>query len=100
MIGAATGFTGAALAMIAITAAEVVFNPAHQTAIAEAADPKRRGRAYGVTGFVQMVGIAMAPLFGGLLFDTIGDHHAAMWCTIGVVGLLQTLCFIAFVRAK
>jgi MFS family permease len=98
MIGAATGFAGGALAMIAITAGEVVFNPAHQTAIADAADPQRRGRAYGVVGFVQMVGIAMAPLFGGLLFDTIGDHHLAMWSTIGLVGLFQTLCFTAFVR--
>lgn len=100
MIGAATGFLGAAAAMVAITAAEVVFNPAHQTAIAEAADPARRGRAYGVVAFVQMVGIALAPLFGGVLFDTIGDHHLAMWMTIGVIGLLQTLCFSAFVRRR
>lgn len=45
-----------------------------------------------------MVGIAMAPLAGGLLFDTIGHHHLTMWMTIGVIGLLQTLCFTAFVR--
>ena len=99
-LGAASGFAGAALAMVAITAAEVVFNPAHQTAIAEAADPARRGRAYGVVGFVQMVGIALAPLVGGVLFDTIGDHHVAMWSTIAVIGLGQTLCFIAFVRRR
>lgn len=100
LIGAANGFVGIAFAMVAITAAEVVFNPAHQTAIAEAADPTRRGRAYGVVAFVQMVGIAIAPLFGGLLFDTIGDHHVAMWTTIGVIGLAQTLCFSAFVRQR
>jgi predicted MFS family arabinose efflux permease len=98
LIGAASGFGGVAFVMVAITAAEVVFNPAHQTAIADAADPARRGRAYGVVGFVQMVGIALAPLVGGVLFDTIGDHHAAMWTTIGVIGLGQTLCFSAFVR--
>jgi MFS family permease len=100
MIGAASGFTGAAIAMLAITGAEVVFNPAHQTAIAEAADPARRGRAYGVVGFVQMVGIAMAPLLGGLLFDAIGHHHLAMWATIATIGLAQTLCFSAFVRRR
>ncbi len=100
LIGAASGFLGAAFAMVAITSAEVVFNPAHQTAIAEAADPTRRGRAYGVVSFVQMLGIAMAPLLGGVLFDTIGDHHLAMWMTIGVIGLGQTLCFSAFVRRR
>ena len=100
MIGAASGFVGAALAMLAITSAEVVLNPAHQTAIAEVADPRRRGRAYGIVAFVQMVGIAMAPLFGGVLFDTIGHHHGAMWTAIGAVGVLQTLCFWAFVRSR
>ncbi|MBA3397890.1 MAG: MFS transporter [Deltaproteobacteria bacterium] len=100
LIGAASGFTGAAVAMIAVTAAEVVFNPAHQTAIAETADPAHRGRAYGLTGFVQMIGIAMAPLLGGVLFDTIGDHHAALWLTIATIGLAQTACFIAFVRHR
>jgi MFS family permease len=100
LIGAASGFLGAAFAMVAITAAEVLLNPAHQTAIAEAADPARRGRAYGVVAFVQMVGIAMAPLVGGLLFDTIGDHHVAMWATIAAIGLGQTLCFSAFVRRR
>ena len=99
-IGLATGFMGLAVAMIAITSAEVILNPAHQTAIAEVADPTRRGRAYGVVAFVQMVGIAMAPLFGGVLLDTIGDHHLAMWMTIGVIGLAQTLCFSAFVRHR
>jgi MFS family permease len=100
LIGAATGFAGTAFAMIAITACEVVFNPAHQTAVAEVADPRRRGRAYGVVAFVQMVGIAIAPLIGGVLLDTIGSHHMAMWVTIGAFGLAQTLCFSAFVRRR
>jgi predicted MFS family arabinose efflux permease len=100
LIGAAAGFAGIAATMVVITSAEVVFNPAHQTAIAEVADPARRGRAYGVVSFVQMAGIAAAPLVGGVLFDTIGDHHVAMWMTIGVLGLAQTLCFSAFVRRR
>ena len=100
LVGAATGWTGAAAAMVAITAAEVVFSPAHQAAIAEIADPTRRGRAYGVVAFVQMVGIALAPLAGGALFDTIGRHHGAMWITIGVIGLAATSCFSAFVKRR
>jgi MFS family permease len=98
LVGLATGMPGGALAMITITAAEVVFAPAHQTAIAEVADPVHRGRAYGVVGFAQMVGIAVAPLVGGILFDAIGHHHATMWASIAGIGIAQAVCFAVFVR--
>jgi MFS family permease len=100
LIGAAHGFDGAAFAILMLTGAEVLFGPAHQAAIAECGDPKQRGRTYGVVSFIQMIGIALAPLLGGVLFDTIGDHHAAMWLTIATIGLAQTLCFMAFVRRR
>ncbi len=98
LIGAATGFGGAALAILTLTGAEVLLDPAHQTAIAKAADPARRGRTYGVVSFAQMLGIALAPFTGGILLDTIGDAHGAMWLTIATIGLAQTLCFLAYVR--
>lgn len=100
LIGAGSGFAGGAIAMITLTSAEVIFDPAHQTAIAEVSDPARRGRTYGVVGFAQMIGIALAPLVGGILLDTIGDHHAAMWAIISTIGGAQTLCFFAFVRRR
>ena len=100
LIGAAAGFAGAAIAMITLTCGEVLFNPAHQTAVAESADPARRGRAYGIVAFVQMMGIAVAPLLGGTLLDTIGHHHAAMWLAIAGIGAAQTACFTVFVRRR
>jgi MFS family permease len=100
LIGLGTGFTGGAIAMLTLTCAEVIFDPAHQTAVAEVADPARRGRTFGVVGFCQMIGIAMAPLVGGILLDTIGHHHAAMWLVIATFGIGQTLCFSAFVRRR
>jgi MFS family permease len=100
LIGAATGFSGAAFAILTLTAAEVLFDPAHQAAIAECANPAKRGRTYGIITFAQMIGIALAPLTGGVLLDTIGDQHAAMWLTIATIGLAQTLCFLAFVRRR
>jgi len=45
-----------------------------------------------------MIGIAFAPLLGGVLLDAIGDHHVAMWLAIATIGGAQTLCFGAFVR--
>ncbi len=100
LIGAAVGWTGAAVAIMAMTASEVMFDPAHQTAVAAVADPARRGRAYGVVAFVQMVGIALAPLVGGVLYDTIGHHHQAMWLAICAIGVAQAVCFSAFVRRR
>lgn len=100
LVGAGAGLPGGALAMVTLTCGEVLFNPAHQTAIAESADRARRGRAYGIVSFVQMVGIAAAPLLGGALLDTIGHRHAAMWLAIAGIGVAQTACFAAFVRRR
>lgn len=98
LVGLAGSFAGGAIAIIVITSSEVMFSPSHQTAIAEIADPAQRGRTYGVVGFAQMAGVAVAPLVGGILFDTIGDHHVAMWALIASIGILQAMCFAAFVR--
>ena len=100
VIGLASGFAGGALSIVILTCAEVLFDPAQQTAIAEVADPARRGRAFGVVGFVSTIGIAFAPLLGGRLLDAIGDHHVAMWLAIATIGAGQTACFIAFVRRR
>jgi MFS family permease len=86
--------------MVTVTSAEVMFEPAHQTAIAELAGPQRRGRTFGLVGQVQLLGIAFAPLVGGLLLDAIGTHHAAMWGTIALLGMGQTWCFARYVRLR
>lgn len=100
VIGLASGFAGGALSIVILTCAEVLFDPAQQAAIAEVADPARRGRAFGVVGFASMIGIALAPLLGGRLLDAIGDHHVALWLAIATIGTGQTACFIAFVRRR
>lgn len=92
------GMAGSAIAIVVITSAEVMFSPAHQTAIAEIADPAHRGRAYGVVGFAQMVGIAVAPLVGGVLLDAIGHRHVLMWTALAAIGIVQAVCLSAFVR--
>jgi len=100
LIGFGAGFGFTAVAMAVLTCAEVLFDPSQQTAIAEVADPAHRGRAYGVVGFATTVGIACAPLLGGILLDTIGDHHVLMWVAVAAIGGAQTLCFVAFVRRR
>lgn len=93
------GMPAGVIAIVTITSAEVMLAPAHQTAIAEVADPSQRGRAFGVVGFAQMIGIAVAPTIGGLLLDHVSDHHAAMWAIIASIGIAQAVCFSAFVRS-
>lgn len=104
LIGVASGLPGGVVAMMTLTGAEVIFDPSHQTAIAEVADPKRRGRTFGVVGFAQTVGIALAPLCGGILLDAFGSHgtsgHVTMWALIACFGLGQAACFAAFVRRR
>jgi len=97
LVGLATGLPGVAVAMIVMTSSEVMFAPAHQTAIAQVADPARRGRTYGVVGFAQTAGVAAAPLLGGSLLDTIGSHHVAVWAAIATIGIAQAWTFMAFV---
>jgi MFS family permease len=98
LVGLAAGVPGAAMAMIIITSSEVLFAPAHQTAIAEIADPAHRGRTYGVVGFAQIAGVAAAPLVGGLLLDATGHHHVTMWALIACIGIAQALYFVAFTK--
>lgn len=100
LIGLGSGLPGGALAMLTLTSAEVIFDPSHQTAIAEIADPAHRGRTYGVVGFVQTIGIAFAPLIGGILLDTTGAHHLVMWVMIATFGVAQAACFGLFVKKR
>jgi MFS family permease len=100
LVGAASGFATAALAILVITMAEVLFAPSHQTATSETGDPRRRGRTFGVVGFCQMLGVACAPLFGGTLFDQIGDHHLLMWGVIAALALVLAAVLGVFARLR
>ena len=99
LVGCASGVGLAAIAIMTITCAEIVFDPSHQTAIAEIADPARRGRAFGVVGMAQLLGVAFGPLVGGVLLDTFPDDRV-VWALIAAIGLAQALTFGLFVRLR
>jgi MFS family permease len=99
LIGCASGVGMAEIAICTITCAEIVFDPSHQTAIAEIADPARRGRAFGVVGMAQLMGVALGPLTGGVLLDTFSDDRV-VWAAISAIGLAQALTFALFVRMR
>jgi len=99
-VGLAEGFASAAAAVAIITAAEVVFAPAHQTAASETGDADRRGRTFGIVGFCQILGVACAPLLGGSLFDALGDHHVAMWGVIAAVAAVNVVVLTIFAALR
>jgi MFS family permease len=84
-MGAATGFVSLGAAVLLTTIGEVIVTPAQQATVAELGDPTRLGRAYGVFGTMQMFGVALAPLLGGLAYDHLRDHPLVMWGCLAVL---------------
>jgi MFS family permease len=78
-MGAATDVFGLGLAVLLTTIGEVVITPAQQATVAEMGDPSRLGRAFGVFGTMQMLGVALGPLFGGLAYDHLRARPLLMW---------------------
>ncbi|MBK9032782.1 MAG: MFS transporter [Myxococcales bacterium] len=99
LVGLATGLATAMAAIALITAAEVLFTPAHQTAAAESSDPARMGTSFGLVSWAQTIGIAFAPLCGGALYDHIGHHHLALWACVSGAFLVLSGLLVAYGRA-
>ena len=102
LFGVAAGFALAATAVFVITVGEVVLAPAHQAAAAELGDPRRMGRAFGLLGTMKMLGVAIAPLIGGLVYDHLRHRPLVMWSVIAsiAVALAATFTALAAVRAR
>jgi len=98
-VGAATGFSSLAAAIFVLTLGEIVLAPAHQTVGAGLGDPRRMGRAFGLIGTAQMLGVAVAPLAGGLLFDSLRHRPLVMWGILAGVAALMVAMYAAFVAA-
>lgn len=96
-VGAATGFSSLAAAIFVLPLGEIVLAPAHQTVGAGLGDPKRMGRAFGLIGTAQMLGVAVAPLAGGLLFDSLRHRPMVMWGILAGVAALMVVMYAAFV---
>ena len=100
LVGLSIGFFTAALAVIALTCAEIVLAPAQQTAAAELSDAERRGRTFGVVEFAGILGVACAPLIGTGLYYEIGGHHVLMWGAIAGIAALLALNGVIFGRVR
>ncbi len=97
-VGFATGFGSLAIAVAILTAGEVIFSPALSDMAAHLGDPRRLGRAFGMFGVMQQLGLAMSPLVGGLLFDEWRGQHVAMWSGLAAGMAVVGVGYALFVR--
>jgi MFS family permease len=95
-IGAADGSGSLRLAVALATMGEVILAPAQESLIAEQAEPSRIGRAFGLFGTMQMVGVAFAPLVGGLVYDHLRHRPMAMWGALAGLAFLLALGYARF----
>jgi len=96
LIGAAGGAHLLALAVVVATSGEVVLTPAQESTVAELSDPTRLGRAFGLYGTMQMVGVAFAPLLGGIIYDHLRGAPMAMWGTLAGLSFVLALAYARF----
>ncbi len=95
-IGAADGPGLLRLAVVTATIGEVILTPAQESTVADLSDPARLGRAFGLYGTMQMIGVAFAPLLGGLIYDHLRHRPMAMWGTLAALAFLLALGYARF----
>lgn len=96
LIGAAGGAHLLAIAVVVATSGEVILTPAQESTVADLSDPTRLGRAFGLYGTMQMVGVALAPLLGGIIYDHLRHAPLAMWGTLAALSFLLALAYARF----
>jgi MFS family permease len=96
LIGAAGGAHLLAFAVVVATSGEVVLTPAQESTVAELSDPARLGRAFGLYGTMQMIGVAFAPLVGGIIYDHLRRAPMAMWGTLAALSFSLALGYARF----
>jgi MFS family permease len=99
-VGLAGGWSGVALSILFITFGEVLLAPAQQATMAELGDPARMGRAFGLLGTMQMLGVAMSPLLGGLNYDHLRDRPILMWGLVAAAAVVLAGCYAAFAAQR
>lgn len=81
------------LTIALITAGEVTVSPVSSAVVAETSPPDKRGRYMGFFGLTQTLGLAISPLFGGVLLDAFPSESRLLWGIIASVGMMAAIVF-------
>jgi predicted MFS family arabinose efflux permease len=98
--GAAVGLASAAAAVLVATIGEVIIAPAQQATTAEMSNPSRLGRAFGLLGIMQMVGVALGPVSGGAAYDHLSHHGLMLWSAVAGLASSVVIGYVALARVR
>jgi len=98
MFGWVGSYALAVAAMVLVSFGEIAFAPAAMSVVGEIAPRGEKGRYMGFFGLNQVVGISIAPLFGGILLDLFLTNHIAIWGIIAVSGVFGAAAFAWWAR--
>jgi MFS family permease len=90
-----TGFGWSVAAIVIITLGELLFVPSSNSIVGLLAGPEQRGLYLGLWGTSAGLGIAMAPLLGGGLFDA---SHGASWLIWGPLSAITFTAAFGYLR--
>ena len=83
----------AVTAIIVVTLGEIIFAPAAMSVVGQIAPRGQKGRYMGFFGLNQIIGISLAPLFGGILLDLFPENSFLVWGIIALIAVLSAFFF-------
>jgi MFS family permease len=97
-MGWITGYQWALGAMAVVTAGEIIHTPITLTVIGELAPQGQRGRYMGFFGLSETMGIALAPLLGGILLDAFPLDLAHVWAPLASIAFVAAIGYYWWAR--
>jgi MFS family permease len=92
-LGWITQFGWALVAMAVITGGEIIHAPVSLSVIGELSPEDKRGRYMGLFGLSQTIGIAVGPLFGGVLIDAFPFNPELIWAPVALIAFIAAVVY-------
>jgi len=93
VIGWADGIWLLAVSMIITTLGENTVSPASTNFVANISPEDERGRYMGFSGIFLTFGWSIAPLIGGLLYDSLVAQPVVLWSSVAAIGAIAAVAF-------
>lgn len=94
IVGLSSSMAMLAGAMVIITTGEICMSPPSLALTSRLAPQGRIGRYMGVFGLSVSSGWSLGPVYGGLILDNFGHHHALAWAIISSPALVSALGYL------